>query len=212
LTTGSTVKNAIVEKYNQASQLKNTLKNVRTPLSGKSTKPAAGKPAASGAGGLSGLMGSGMGMGMPGMGNIMNGVGSLDSNTTNTLMTSAIGAASEVAKDPKLRKAAIGVVKNGTLDTSLVAESVAKNPGAIDRIMKHGKTAAGAVANDEGAIQYAAAQTGASVENVRNTGKAALAGADMAAEAALNNPELKGQLNQAITNRVIDDAIKSGKN
>lgn len=189
--TGSTAKNALVEKYNQASQLKNTLKNVRTPLSGKSSKTAAGKPpASSGAGGLSGLMGSGMGMGMPGMGGIMNGIGGLDSNTTNSVMSSAIGAASEVAKNPKLRKAAFSAVKDGKIDTSLLAEAAAEDPGAIDRIMKHGKTAAGAVANDPNAIQSVADYTGADPAAVANLKNAAVSGANMAAAEASKHPEL----------------------
>jgi hypothetical protein len=143
----------------------------------------------------------GMGAGIPGMGNIMNGIGSLDSNTQNAVMTSAIGAATEIAKDPNLRKAAIGAVKDGKIDTSLLAQA---DSGAINRIMKHGETAAGAVANDEGAIQSVADYTGASKESVKATGTAALAAANMAAE----NKEFQEFAKGKITDRVIDDSIE----
>jgi hypothetical protein len=160
------------------------------PFSGKAgaIKNAA---TSSGASELTALMGSGAGAGMPGL---INGLGGLDSKTTNSVMSSAITTATEVAKDQHLGKAVLSAASgamSGNTDLSKISSEIAQaDNGTLNKIIKEGSTAAGAVANDPSAIQSVAKATGADPSAVANLTKTALSGATMAANEASKHPEL----------------------
>jgi len=196
LNTGSSIKNSVLEKYNQAGSLKNTLS--QNTILGKARMPFSGKAGAiknaatsSGASELTALMGSGAGAGMPGL---INGLGGLDSKTTNSVMSSAITTATEVAKDQHLGKAVLSAASgamSGNTDLSKISSEIAQaDNGTLNKIIKEGSTAAGAVANDPSAIQSVAKATGADPSAVANLTKTALSGATMAANEASKHPEL----------------------
>jgi hypothetical protein len=178
---GSITKNAVMGQYNKAAGIKNAIS--QNTGAGKARIPLSGKTAGIGA---VGLIGNG---GVPGIGNMINAAGSLDSKTLGTITSSAMSAASVAAKDPNLRKAGISMLKGEGLDVDALAKADTKN---LQSVLDSGLKAVDAVADDPNAGKAAAGILGT---NTVALGK--LASAVTPALGSIDKEAIAGQIMMA---------------
>lgn len=183
---GSITKNAVLDKYNQASGLKNNLS--QNTVLGKVRLPFSGKAGALSSG-MGGLMGKG---GVPDVGSLMNAASKVDAKTISAVSSAATDGVNIVSNNATLKDAAVGALngeKVGPLNILSNKEAMkgvqslaTVGTGALETISQD-KAALGLVSNASGQ-NIGTIQTGAQIANKLAP----------SANAALNDEKLIGQV------------------